>query len=81
MVTNAWATSGLSALVSGKVSQLVEAAQPVMPMLVTGALGAVMVACTLYCAYLYMDPEPYLFNKGKLGPLEARSIYVQKKKC
>lgn len=53
-----------------------------MQMFGVGAVVAVVLACTLYVISRVMDKEPYLFNGGKLGKLEAQSTYItQKKTC
>lgn len=43
-----------------------------------GAVGASLAAFALYALSLYFDKDPYVFNGGKMGKLEAQSIYTKK---
>lgn len=43
-----------------------------------GAVGAALAAFALYLLSLYFDRDPFLFNGGKMGKLEAQSIYTKK---
>lgn len=43
-----------------------------------GAAGASLAAFALYLLSLYFDREPFVFNGGKMGKLEAQSIYTKK---
>lgn len=52
-----------------------------LPLIVLGAMGAALLAFTLYLSGLYFDRDPFVFNGGKMGKLEAQSIYTDKKRC
>lgn len=52
-----------------------------LPIVGAGLLVGTMTMCTLFVMTRFFDPEPYLYNKGKLGRLEAQSIYSSKKAC
>jgi len=51
-----------------------------LPLVAVGAAAALLAAFTLYLLTLYFDREPFLFNGGKMGKLEAQSIYTANKK-
>eukprot|EP00616_Rhizochromulina_sp_CCMP1243_P019488 CAMPEP_0118971882 /NCGR_PEP_ID=MMETSP1173-20130426/8381_1 /TAXON_ID=1034831 /ORGANISM="Rhizochromulina marina cf, Strain CCMP1243" /LENGTH=131 /DNA_ID=CAMNT_0006921381 /DNA_START=27 /DNA_END=422 /DNA_ORIENTATION=- len=45
------------------------------------SLPGLLAACVLTCVILWvtskiLDPTPFLYNDGKLGPLEKQSIFV-----
>lgn len=81
-ITNAWVkTSEIVVESYGHIAQVCESQRAMFPVIWMGLVALGAVACTLYCASLYLDSEPFLFNKGKLGPLEAKSVYVNKKCC
>ncbi|CAM9852392.1 unnamed protein product [Ascophyllum nodosum] len=50
-----------------------------LPMIGTGLLVGTLTVCTLYGLSRYFDPDPYLYNGGKMGKLEAQSTH--KKTC
>ncbi|CAM9290071.1 unnamed protein product [Hapterophycus canaliculatus] len=53
-----------------------------VPLFVLGAGAAAVAAFTLYLLGLYFDRDPFLFKGGKMGKLEAQSIYTaNKKRC
>ncbi|CAM9945738.1 unnamed protein product [Ectocarpus sp. 6 AP-2014] len=52
-----------------------------LPLIILGAMGAALVAFTLYLTRLCFDRDPYVFNGGKMGKLEAQSVYTNKKRC
>lgn len=51
-----------------------------MPVVCIGVAAASVAACTIYAMSLYFDSDPYLFNGGKTGKLEAISAH-NKKSC
>ncbi len=51
-----------------------------LPLVGVGAAAALLAAFTLYLLSRYFDNEPFLFNGGKMGKLEAQSIYTANKK-
>lgn len=73
--------SDLATVAYGKMSEYVESQQSLGHMVGVGAAGAAVLACTVYVASKCLDREPYLFNNGKLGKLEAQSVYNTKKCC
>lgn len=52
----------------------------VLPLVFVGAAAAMLAASTLYVLGIYLDKEPFLFNGGKMGKLEAQSCYTTDKK-
>lgn len=56
-------------------------ADGILPLFLIGAAAAVLAAFTLYALRLCLDKEPFLFNGGKMGKLEAQSCYTREKKC
>eukprot|EP00903_Cladosiphon_okamuranus_P014306 g13288.t1 len=50
----------------------------VLPLVLVGAGAAMLAAFTLYLLSVYLDREPFLFNGGKMGKLEAQSCYTKK---
>lgn len=78
----AWSqASEIAASASENMSGYVESKGAWLQMFGVGALGAGVLACTLYVISRVMDKEPFLFNGGKLGRLEAQSVYVKQKKA
>lgn len=55
--------------------------ESLVPLFVLGAGAAAVAAFTLYLLGLYFDRDPFLFNGGKMGKLEAQSVYTNKKRC
>lgn len=51
-----------------------------LPLVAVGAAAALLAAFTLYVLSRYFDRDPFLFNGGKMGKLEAQSIYTANKK-
>lgn len=74
--------SEVAGIVCEKVSELTGSQDPMLATVGAGAAAAAVVICTLYALSRYFDGEPYLFNDGKMGRLEASSIYsAGKKQC
>lgn len=46
-----------------------------LPVVGGSLLVGTMTMGTLFVITRFFDPDPYLYNKGKLGRLEAQSIY------
>lgn len=65
----------------GKIAEYVELEDSLLPMVGVGAVAASVIVCTLYVVSRCFDSDPYLFNGGKMGKLEARSTYNINKKC
>lgn len=57
------------------------ASDTLMPMVGMGAAAAAVAGFTLYALSRYFDRDPFLFDNGKLGKLEAQSAYLAKKSC
>lgn len=53
----------------------------VLPLVFVGAAAAALAGFTLYLLGVFLDREPFLFNGGKMGKLEAQSCYTTKKTC
>lgn len=53
----------------------------VLPLVFVGAGAAMLAAFALYLLGMYLDREPFMFNGGKMGKLEAQSCYTTKKSC
>lgn len=80
----AWAfASAIATTVREKVLECAGATAEdgVLPLVLIGAGAAVLAAFTLYLLGVYLDREPFLFNGGKMGKLEAQSCYTTDKKC
>lgn len=80
----AWAcASALATTVRDKVLECAGATAEdgLLPLVCVGAAAAMLAAFTLYALSVYLDREPFLFNGGKMGKLEAQSCYTTEKKC
>lgn len=80
----AWAhASAIATTVREKVLECAGATAEdgMLPLVVVGAGAAMLAAFTLYVLGVYLDREPFLFNGGKMGKLEAQSCYTADKKC
>lgn len=74
--------SEVSGMLCGKMSEYVGSqASTILPMVGCGALIASLVFGTLFALSRYMDKDPFLYNNGKMGKLEAQSAYANKKRC
>lgn len=74
--------SDVASILCEKMSELTGSPDPMLVMVGAGAAIAAVVICTLYVMSRYFDCEPYLFNDGKMGKLEATSVYnASKKRC
>lgn len=79
----AWAhASAIATTVREKILECAGAEDGVLlPLVFVGAAAAMLAAFTLYLLGVYLDREPFLFNGGKMGKLEAQSCYTTEKKC
>ena len=64
-----------------KLSECIGSTDTLLPMVAMGAAAATVAGFTLYALSRYFDPDPFLFNNGKMGKLEAQSPYLNKKDC
>lgn len=64
-----------------KLSECIGSTDTLMPMVAMGAAAAAVAGFTLYALSRYFDRDPFLFNNGKLGKLEAQSAYLANKKA
>lgn len=79
----AWAyASAIATTVREKVLECAGATADdgVLPLVFVGAGAAMLAAFTLYLIGAFLDREPFLFNGGKMGKLEAQSCYTADKK-
>lgn len=80
-VSGAWAyASAFAATVREKMLECSGASEEngTMLLFAVGAVGAAMAAFALYLLSLYFDKDPFVFNGGKMGKLEAQSVYSKK---
>lgn len=70
-----------ASVVRKKLADYAGSEESLLPQFGMGMLVATLAGCTLYGLSLFFDPDPFLYNGGKMGKLEAQSIYKAKKKC
>lgn len=63
-----------------KLSEYIGSTDTLTPMVAMGAAAATVAGLVLYALSRYFDRDPFLFNNGKLGKLEAKSTYLADKK-
>lgn len=73
--------SDCASVVREKLTEFAGCEDSLFPQIGTGMLVATLAVCTLYGLSRFFDPHPFLYNGGKMGKLEAQSIYSAKKNC